>query len=144
MDVTTSLFLKKPKGLLALLVLTLLTQCARYPATQTANRLAATTRPRRTEILFLGDNGHHKPLERVPQLMAALGSKGINITYTDKLEDLNAENLNQFDGLLIYANRDSITKPQERALLDYVASGHGIIPVHCASYCFRNSAEYGR
>lgn len=97
---------------------------------------------RRTEILFLGDNGHHKPIERVPQLMAALGNKGINITYTDRLEDLNAENLNKYDGLLIYANWDSLPKPQERALLDYVAAGHGLIPVHCASYCFRNSPEY--
>ncbi|HEX9957980.1 MAG TPA: PVC-type heme-binding CxxCH protein, partial [Fibrella sp.] len=100
------------------------------------------TGPRRTEILFLGDKGHHKPIERVPQLMAALGSRGINITYTDRLEDLTTENLSKYDGLLIYANWDTIPKPQERALLDYVASGHGVIPVHCASYCFRNSPEY--
>jgi type 1 glutamine amidotransferase len=96
----------------------------------------AANRPRRTEILFLGDNGHHKPIERVPQLMAALGSKGINITYTDKLEDLNPETLNKYDGLLIFANWDSIPKQQEKALLDYVSSGRGLIPVHCASYCF--------
>ncbi len=121
----------------------LLAQCARRTPTKSPRDMSAqAAKPRRTEILFLGDNGHHKPIERVPQLMAALGSKGINITYTDRLEDLNAENLNKYDGLLIYANWDSIAKPQERALLDYVASGHGLIPVHCASYCFRNSAEY--
>jgi putative membrane-bound dehydrogenase-like protein len=74
--------------------------------------------------------------------MATLGNKGINITYTDKLEDLNPDNLNKYDGLLIFANWDSIPKPQEKALLDYVSAGHGLIPVHCASYCFRNSAEY--
>ncbi|GAB3493446.1 hypothetical protein GCM10027341_08750 [Spirosoma knui] len=121
--------------------LLLLTQCARQSATQTNTRQEA-SRPRRVEILFLGDHGHHKPIERVPQLMAALGNKGINITYTDKLEDINPENLAQYDGLLIYANWDSIPKPQEKALLDYVASGKGVIPVHCASYCFRNSSEY--
>ncbi|AQG78859.1 PVC-type heme-binding CxxCH protein [Spirosoma montaniterrae] len=122
----------------------LLTQCARQQTTQTSQQATrpGNGQPRRTEILFLGDNGHHQPRERVPQLMAALGNRGINITYTDRLEDLNADNLNQYDGLLIYANWDSIPKPQERALLDYVASGHGLIPVHCASYCFRNSAEY--
>ncbi len=123
-----------------------MTQCARQSMNQSANRSetikSGRTSPRRTEILFLGDNGHHKPIERVPQLMAALGQKGINFTYTDKLDDLNADNLARYDGLLIYANWDSISKPQERALLDYVASGHGVIPVHCASYCFRNSAEY--
>ena len=128
-----------------------LTQCARQSANQTVTRQEAKTSgndktrrtsPRRTEILFLGDNGHHKPIERVPEIMAALGSKGINFTYTDKLEDLNADNLNKYDGLLIYANWDSIGKPQEKALMDYVSSGHGLIPVHCASWCFRNSPEY--
>jgi uncharacterized protein len=97
---------------------------------------------RRIEVLFLGDNGHHKPIERVPFLMAALGNKGINITYTDKLEDINSKNLNKYDALLIYANWDAITPEAEKALLDYVASGKGILPIHCASYCFRNSPEY--
>ncbi|MFB0908763.1 MAG: hypothetical protein QMB03_10905, partial [Spirosomataceae bacterium] len=46
---------------------------------------------RRIEVLFLGDSvSHHKPIERVPTVMAALGPKGINFTYTDKLEDLNS------------------------------------------------------
>ena len=123
----------------------LLSQCVRQPAKSPRDISARgneSNRPRRTEILFLGDNGHHKPMERVGEIMAALGDKGINFTYTDKLEDLNADNLNRFDGLLIYANWDSLPKPQEKALMDYVSAGHGLIPVHCASYCFRNSAEY--
>lgn len=97
---------------------------------------------RRVEILFLGDNGHHKPVERIPALMAALGNKGINLTYTDKLEDINTDNLSKYDGLLIYANWDSIPAAPEKALLDFVSSGKGLIPLHCASYCFRNSQEY--
>ncbi len=137
----THMLVKQLKTLLAVAVLLSLTQCARQSAPKTSVR-GDVSKPRRTEILFLGDNGHHKPVERVPQLMAALGNRGINITYTDKLADLNAENLNKYDGLLIFANWDSIPKPQEKALLDYVASGKGLIPVHCASYCFRNSAEY--
>lgn len=135
------MLIRHSKLLLAVAALGILTQCARQSASQTSVR-ESVSKPRRTEILFLGDNGHHKPIERVPQLMAALGNKGINITYTDKLEDLNPDNLNKYDGLLIFANWDSIPKPQEKALLDYVASGKGLIPVHCASYCFRNSAEY--
>lgn len=97
---------------------------------------------RRLEILFLGDKGHHKPIDRIPSLMAGLGPKGINFTYTDKLEDLNAENLNKYDALMIYANWDEIAPAQEKALLDFVASGKGLLPIHCASYCFRNSQEY--
>lgn len=101
-----------------------------------------TPKPRRLEVLFLGDNGHHKPVERLPSIMSALGNKGINFTYTNKLEDINLENLNRFDALMIYANWDEITPKAETALLAYVASGKGILPIHCASFCFRNSPEY--
>ncbi|MBC3785216.1 PVC-type heme-binding CxxCH protein [Spirosoma utsteinense] len=141
--------MKKPLLFVFASVGILLGQCVRHQPVKSPRDMSSyeggksgVGSARRTEILFLGDNGHHKPIERVPQLMAALGNKGINITYTDKLEDLNAETLNKYDGLLIYANWDSIPKPQEKALLDYVASGKGVIPVHCASYCFRNSPEY--
>lgn len=129
------------KTLFLLLFAALLVQCVRTPM-DSSRGTSAQVRPRRVEILFLGDNGHHQPRERVPELMAALGNKGINITYTDRLEDLNTANLSQYDGLLIYANYDSLPKPQEEALLGFVASGHGLIPVHCASWCFRNSAAY--
>lgn len=98
--------------------------------------------PRRLEVLFLGDNGHHVPIERIPTLMAALGPRGINFTYTDKLEDLNAKTLSKYDALMVYANWDIISQEQEKALLDFVASGKGFLPIHCASYCFRNSNEY--
>jgi uncharacterized protein len=97
---------------------------------------------RRLEVLFLGDNGHHKPIERVPTLMAALGPKGINFTYTDDLSDINEDNLKKFDALMVYANIDEITPIAEKALLAFVASGKGFLPIHCASYCFRNSDEY--
>lgn len=97
---------------------------------------------RRLEILFLGDNKHHKPIERVPQLMTALGPKGINFTYTDKLEDLNPATLAKYDALMIYANWDVLSPDAEKALLDFVASGKGFLPIHCASYCFSNSPAY--
>ena len=103
---------------------------------------ASAQKARRLEILFLGDNGHHRPIERVPAIMAALGDKGVNFTYTDKLEDINLANLNKYDALMIYANWDSIPPSVEKDLLAYVASGKGILPIHCASYCFRNSSEY--
>ncbi len=96
---------------------------------------------RRLEVLFLGDNGHHRPIDRVPAIMAALGAKGINFTYTDRLEDLNPQNLNKYDALMLYANWDSIANPQAQALLDFVASGKGFLPIHCGSYSFRNNPE---
>ena len=35
--------------------------------------------------------------------------------------------------------RSAIRKP--KALLDFVQSGGGFIPLHCASYCFRNNPD---
>ncbi len=97
---------------------------------------------RRLELLFLGDKGHHKPFDRLPALQSAIGVKGMNITYTESLKDLNPQYLNKFDALIIYANHDSIPAPQEKALLGYVATGHGLVAIHCASFNFRNSKEF--
>jgi putative membrane-bound dehydrogenase-like protein len=120
--------------------------CAVQPSSQKASLAAESTKDakkaRRLEILFMGDKvGHHKPAERLPQLMAALGPKGFNFTYTDDLEDLNPETLGKYDALMLFANWDSIAPQQAQSLLDFVASGKGFIPVHCASYSFRNNPE---
>lgn len=90
------------------------------------------------KILFLGDNGHHRPGDRAAQLIPALKDRGVEIKYTDDVSVLKAETLNQFDGLLLFANIDNIEKEAADALLAYVESGKGFIPVHCATYCFRN------
>ncbi len=126
---------------LSLLGVLLFWACARNTTvTQTASE-QTTVKPRRLEVLFLGDNGHHRPIDRVPAIMEALGSKGINFTYTDKLADLNPETLGKYDALMLYANWDSIAPTQADALLDFVAQGKGFLPIHCASYCFRNNPE---
>lgn len=98
--------------------------------------------PKPLKILWLGDNGHHKPADRYRQLANALAPRKIDIVYTDKADALNAKNLTGYDGLIVYANTDNITADQETALLDFVAGGKGFIPLHCASYCFRNSTKY--
>jgi putative membrane-bound dehydrogenase-like protein len=90
-------------------------------------------------ILFLGDNGHHQPAARFRQLQPVLAERGIDLTYTDKVTALDPKILERYDGLLLYANIEKISPDQEKALLDYVASGKGFIPLHCASYCFLNS-----
>src|SRR5204862_4708901 len=59
-----------------------------------------------------------------------------------KLEDLNPTTLGQYDVLIIYANHTTIAKEQEKALLDFVASGRGLVALHCASACFGNSSAY--
>ncbi|MEQ9440644.1 MAG: ThuA domain-containing protein [Cyclobacteriaceae bacterium] len=99
--------------------------------------------PHAINILFLGhDSEHHDSENYMPLLASALYPRGIAFSYTEDPNDLNPENLAKYDGLLIYANHDEITPAQDEALLEYVRSGKGFIPLHCASFCFRNSPEY--
>jgi uncharacterized protein len=94
------------------------------------------------KVLFLGDKGHHQPELRFKQIEPVLTGRGIDVVYSGSVTALNAETLARFDGLMIYANIDKITLDQEKALLDYVESGKGLIALHCASYCFLNSPRY--
>src|SRR4051812_46941411 len=82
--------------------------------------------PPKLKVLFLGDNGHHQPAARFRQLQPVFAARNIELTYTDQLADLNPDTLGKFDGLMVYANHERFTAPaQEKALLDFVASGKG-------------------
>src|SRR6187431_2344320 len=81
---------------------------------------AATTKkspdnpPRRLEILFLG---HKNNRSHNSELLADIMTKeyfksGINITFTSEPDDLNQKNLKKYDGLIVYANHDTISAPQ--------------------------------
>src|SRR5436190_598692 len=93
-------------------------------------------------VLFLGDTGHHRPADRFKQLEPALRRHGIELDYTESLDDLSPAKLAGYDCLLIYANWTKLSPEQEKALLDFVANGGGFVPLHCASYCFLNSPKY--
>ncbi|HLO80437.1 MAG TPA: PVC-type heme-binding CxxCH protein [Chitinophagaceae bacterium] len=98
--------------------------------------------PRRLELLFLGHNSKHHDSEKLASIMTKEYFKaGLNISYSTDPNVLNEEKLRQYDGLILYANYDSISPAQEKALLDFVRGGKGFIPLHCASWCFRNSPE---
>ncbi|MHA6250267.1 PVC-type heme-binding CxxCH protein [Pontibacter sp. CAU 1760] len=111
--------------------------------TQPEQSAQALAPAKRVEILFLGhDSKHHHSEKYAPMLAMPLFQKGINITYTDDPNDLTAENLGKYDGLMIYANHDKITPAQEQAIKGFVEGGKGLIPVHSASFMFRNSDWY--
>ena len=93
-------------------------------------------------VLFLGDRAGHRPTNRFAVLQPALASRNIELTYTEAMTNLNSAYLPQFDAVLIYANITRISPDQERAMLDFVAAGGGLVPIHCASYCFHNSTNY--
>lgn len=94
------------------------------------------------KVLFLGDSGHHQPRPRFNQVVDILARRNIQATYTENLDELNRENLANYDVMAIYANHDAIAPQQAQAILDFVAAGKGLVPLHCASYCFRNSEDY--
>jgi uncharacterized protein len=94
------------------------------------------------KIVFLGDQGHHRPADFAGRITPALKARGVDIEYTEDINVLSDARLQGFDGLLIYANIDQISKDQEAALLRFVDSGKGFIPIHCATFCFRNSEAY--
>lgn len=98
--------------------------------------------PRKLEIFFLGHDSKHHDSEQLAEILSQEYFKeGINITYSPDPDALTREDLKQYDGLVLYANHDSITEAQEKGLLEYVRSGKGFIPIHSASFCFRNSPE---
>ena len=58
------------------------------------------------------------------------------------MRDINPAKLAGYDALAIYANVTEISLEQEAAMLNFVAAGGGLVPIHCASFCFHNSPKY--
>ena len=110
-------------------------------ATQAAEGTGAHAGPP-LRVLFLGDDGHHRPEDRFRQLQPVMAERGIELVYTPSLEDLNPARLLGYDAVAIFANHTVIQPSQEKALLDFVKAGGGLVPLHCASYCFLNSPAY--
>ncbi|MEO7413920.1 MAG: PVC-type heme-binding CxxCH protein [Opitutaceae bacterium] len=95
------------------------------------------------KVLFLGDNGIHNPSVRLRDLAPAMLTRGVQLVYTeDTSAALTLENLKRYDALLIYANTTRLEPAQEKALVDYVSQGGGLVAVHCASAAFGNSDRF--
>ncbi|MGV3483883.1 MAG: PVC-type heme-binding CxxCH protein, partial [Planctomycetaceae bacterium] len=92
-------------------------------------------------VLFVGDNGPHQPRPRFDEMAPVLATRGIELVYTDRADDLAQLSKDQYAALVVYANIDTITPEQAAGLLAYVRSGGGFVPLHCASFCFRNNDE---
>ncbi len=128
-------FLTQKSWVFALIMLAFLAGCGKN-----SQNFLSSSDPRRVEILVLGhESEHHNSEKLMMYLQTPLFQKGINLTYTTDVNDLNSVTLNNYDGLMIYANHDSISSEQESALKSYVQSGKALIPIHSASFCFQNS-----
>ena len=103
----------------------------------------ADARPLR--VLFLGhaQERHHPSATLLPLLAAPLARRGIQLTHVMTPEEaLAPEKLAHYDALMIYANHKTITPDQEKALLDFVEGGKGVVAIHCASFMFTESERY--
>jgi hypothetical protein len=90
-------------------------------ATRTPAVKAGASKGRRAEVLFLGHNSkHHDSGKYAPWLSIKLFKSGINMSYTVDPNDINPENLKKYDGLIIYANHDSLSPSQESAMKAFV------------------------
>jgi len=133
------------RKIVCLFVLTclLFNSCSQKAITGSQSTVVHDLNPKRAEVLFLGNEGkHHDSGKYAPWLAISLFKSGINLTYTTDLNDLNTDNLSKYDGLVIYANHDTISASQESALKNFVENGKGLIPLHSAAGCFKNSEWY--
>ena len=101
---------------------------------------AEPTAGRRIEVLFLGDDGHHKPLERYRVLKQALAPRGYNISWVEDLREVTRERLDRYDALIVYANHEKDIVPAD--LLGWVRDGGGLVALHSACGCFHPSVEW--
>ena len=105
---------------------------------------------RRLEVLFFGAptavHPGHDPVTRYRMIKRNLGTEGINFTYSENpAEVFNAETLRHYDAVMMYGNwnqNQAMPPNQLKALIDYVESGHGFLPLHCASACYGGSPEF--
>ena len=100
--------------------------------------------PQRLRVLFLGDNGHHRPTQRAQQILPALARNGIDLFYTDRLEDLTDSELDRYQALVLYNNHLNVGEAQLASLMRFVGDGGGLVVIHCASASFQNSEEFIR
>ena len=102
---------------------------------------SAADRPIR--VLFLGhESEHHNSGKYLPYLMANFGRDAIWFDYFTQPDCLNAETLAHYDAVMLYANHEKMKPEQFEALNGFVESGHGFLPIHCASACFGNEPRF--
>jgi len=92
------------------------------------------------KVLFWGDrNSHHQPLKRFQELSPAMLDRGIQMVFSDNMDDLTLEILRRYDALVVYGNETYLPPENEAAIIEYVESGGGLVAIHSASAMFTNS-----
>ncbi len=95
-------------------------------------------------VLFLRGGGVHDWRHLSPILVKVLEETGdFDVTLTENLDDLRAENIGKYDVVLFYCTGLNFTDPaQEKGLCDFVRKGGGFAGIHSASDSFKRSDAY--
>ena len=95
-------------------------------------------------ILFLGSEAPpHASSAIYTAIAPVLARRGIQLTAAlTPAEALDPQRLTDYDALLISGDHTTITPVQEKALIDFVESGKGVIAVHSAGAMFPSSDRY--
>ena len=95
------------------------------------------------KVLFLGqDQATHSAAGIYQSLGAPLARKGIQLTPVLSPAALTPERLRYYDAIIIYGNHTALAPEQEKALLDFVEGGKGVVALHSASDMFGGLARY--
>lgn len=84
------------------------------------------SKPRRAEILFVGHGIEHISAY-ANWTSIELFKRGINTTFTQKIDELDADYLNKFDGMVLFADDIDLSEDKDKMIQDFVHSGKGLI-----------------
>jgi len=95
-------------------------------------------------VLYLGHSSeHHDSIKLYPLMAEPMARQNILVSLVlTPDEALRPEILKDYDAVAMYANHTTITPDQEKALLDFVEGGKGLVAIHCASAMFGNSEKF--
>lgn len=99
----------------------------------------------RPQLLFLGgSSGSHQTAAMANLLIPVLTDAGFQIKYTEDVTALQKANLDNFDAVILFRDHGDLPADVESDLVSAIEQGKGLIAIHCASHCFRNSERYTR
>ena len=86
--------------------------------------------PSPMKVLFIGDQGLHRPVDFEAILAPALARSGIELTYSENLGVLSRAGLAPYHALFLYNNLVNLTPAALEEVIAFVEGGKGLVVVH--------------
>ncbi|NLN75837.1 MAG: ThuA domain-containing protein [Armatimonadetes bacterium] len=96
-----------------------------------------------SKALMMVGGPHHDNPDLYPILKNFMEATGdFTVTISRDLDQFKADNIKNYDLIIMYTTRLTPTPDQEKGLLDFVAGGKGFVGIHCATDTFLESDAY--